>query len=148
MKMIAEYKDYKIYRMKAEDDLKAFYAEMGHIFASKDIRIELDGYPIENEPGRRWIVAYLGNEVVGFRSYGVNKTGEGVYYDAWVRKDCRKNGLYRQMLDLAEGDLEKTFGVTKIKAIGNPMSAPILEKNGFRTVRTRGKFHMMEKVIK
>ena len=148
MKMIAEYKGYRIYHMKAEDDPKAFYAEMGPIFASRDIRMELDGYPVENEPGRKWIVAYWGDEVVGFRSYDVNEKGEGIYYDAWVREDCRKNGLYRFMLDLAESELRRSFEVVKIKAIGNPISAPILEKKGFRTVKMRGKFHVMEKVLK
>lgn len=148
MKMIAEYKGYRIYRMMAEEDMKAFYAEIGHVFASREIRKELDGYPVDNEPGRKWIVAYWGDEVVGFRSYDVSERGEGIYYDAWVREDCRKNGLYSQMLDLAENELQKSFGVSIIKAIGNPTSAPILEKKGFRTIKMRGKFHMMEKVLK
>jgi hypothetical protein len=148
MKMIAEYKGYKIFHMTAEHDPKAFYAEMGHIFASREIRKELDGYPVENEPGRKWVVVYYGDEVVGFRSYDVNEKGEGVYYDAWVREDCRKNGLYRQMLDLAESELKKSFGVSVIKAIGNSTSAPILKKKGFHTVKMRGKFHVMEKVLK
>jgi ribosomal protein S18 acetylase RimI-like enzyme len=143
---LCDYKQYELYRMSAQGDSKEFYAEMGHIFASREIRKELDGYPIDNTPERMWIVAYLGEKVVGFRSYGTDSKGEGVFFDAWVREDCRRNGLYRRMLQLAEQDLRE-IGARIIRAIGNDNSTPILQEQGFKILRKRGRFNVMEKVI-
>lgn len=135
-----------IYRMTADDKPREFYADMGNVFASPEIRKDMDGYPVSNIPGRQWIVAFDGQTVVGFRSFDINEDTV-VYRDAWVDEIYRNNGLYTRMLETAETLLSMATAVKRIKAIGNPKAAPILQKHGFVVTSMRGRFAYLEKEI-
>lgn len=127
------------YLMNSTDDPRDFYAELGHVFASAEIRKELDGYPINNDAERMWVVAFEGDRLIGFRSFGYKSDDDAVFFDSWVHPDFRHNGVYRTMIDLAIKEIRKT-GRTAINAIANDKSLPILSKRGFKETRKRGRF--------
>ncbi|MDI9393288.1 MAG: GNAT family N-acetyltransferase [Synergistota bacterium] len=133
----------KFYLMNSADDPYSFYGEMGYIFASAEIRKELDGYPINNDPGRQWVVAFRNDDIVGFRSFGQSE-GKGVFYEAWVAPQYRRSGIYRAMLALAESELTDK-NVKIISVVANEKARPILEKFGFDVDRMRGRFAYMHK---
>lgn len=127
------------YLMGSKDSPREFYADMGWIFASAEIRKDLDDYPINNDGDRLWIVAMEGEMVVGFRSFGFKNDTDAVFFDAWVRPERRGNGVYRKMLDLALKHVRKG-GRICVTAIANANSLPALTKAGFKETRRRGKF--------
>lgn len=139
----------EIYLMRADGDARRFYADLGHIFASPEIRRDMDGYPVSNIEHRGWIVAFRkgGPEVVAFRSFDVDPDSKvATYRDAWVDEPYRQNGIYNHLLDLTEHHLSLNL-VKRIKAIGNPKAAPILQKHGFVVTSMRGRFAYLEKEI-
>lgn len=131
--------DLEYYLMSSADEPRNFYADLGHIFASSEIRKELDGYPINNESERLWIVAMEDTAVVGFRSFGFKSDEDAVFYDSWVHPDRRNNGIYKKMIDFAITEIKKA-GRTAVNAIANEKSLPILSKKGFAKTRKRGRF--------
>lgn len=136
----------RFYLMNSADDPHDFYGEMGHVFASADIRKELDGYPINNDNDRYWIVAFnKKGKLVGFRAFG-NSDEKGYFYDTWIDEQFRGTGIYRVMFDHAESELVDR-GVKTISVIGNEKARPILEKFGFVVDRMRGRFAYMHKEI-
>ena len=80
--------------MSSADDEKEFYAVMGKFFASAKVRRDFHGYPLNNDDARQWIVAFDGENVIGFGSFGVDKNEIGHLYDAWVHPDFRKRGIH------------------------------------------------------
>jgi len=132
--------------MNCEDDERGFYADIGHIFASAEIRKELDGYPINNDTQRMWIVAFEGERLIGFRSFGYKNDDEAVFFDSWVHPDFRHNGIYRTMIDLAVKEIRKA-GRASISAIANERSLPILIKKGFEETSKRGRFTYLKMEI-
>lgn len=133
----------QFYLMNSTDDPRGFYGEMGHIFASAEIRKELDGYPINNDDDRQWIAAFKDGELVGFRAFG--HSGEkGFFYETWIVPQYRKTGIYRVMLKHAESELADK-NVKIISVVANEKARPILEKFGFDVDRMRGRFAYMHK---
>lgn len=144
--LVKKIKGLAIYRMASRGDERSFYADLGWIFASREIRRELDGYPIDNDDDRRWLVAFRGDEAVAFRSYWV-KGETGRFGDAWVAPPLRGNGIYSTLITLAIRDLAKS-GAISVTAVANERSRPGLEKAGFAVVKPRGKkFFDMERAI-
>lgn len=136
----------EIYRMSSRGDERNFYADMGWVFASRDIRKELDDYPIDNDDDRRWLVAFKGDEVVAFRSYYF-KDDVGRFADAWVSPPLRRQHVYSTLIKLAIHDMASA-GVKRITAVANERSRPGLEKAGFTMTKLRGKkFFDMEMIV-
>lgn len=138
-KQVKKNGEIEYFLMNSADDPREFYAELGHVFASADIRKELDGYPINNDAERMWIVVFEGDRLIGFRSFGYKNDDEAVFFDSWVHPDFRHNGIYRTMIDLAVKEIRKA-GRTSISAIANEKSLLILTKKGFEETRKRGRF--------
>lgn len=138
-KLLQQDGDIAYYLMNSADSPQEFYADLGHIFASAEIRKDLDGYPINNDDERLWIIAFDGDRVIGFRSLGYKNDDEAVFFDSWVHPDFRHNGIYRTMIDFAVKEIRKA-GRTSVNAIANEKSLPILTKKGFEETRKRGRF--------
>ena len=140
-KLLRQDGDIAYYLMNSADSPREFYADLGHIFASAEIRKELDGYAINNDDGRLWIVAMEDVAVIGFRSFGLKSGDENqaVFYDAWVHPDRRNNGIYRKLIDYALSEIRK-LGRSEVLAIANERSLPVLSKRGFTEYRKRGRF--------
>ena len=140
-KLLQQDGDIAYYLMNSADSPREFYADLGHIFASAEIRKDLDGYPINNDDERLWIIAMEDVAVIGFRSFGLKSGNEdtAVFYDAWVHPDRRNNGIYRKLVDFALKEVRK-LGRSEVLAIANERSLPALSKRGFVEYRKRGRF--------
>lgn len=136
---------FEVWNTKA-DGAEEFYALLGWIFASKQIRAELDGYPIDNDDDRYWVVALSPNKdrVVGFRSFGCSpEKNKAMFYDAWVHPEYRKKGIYSRMNKIAISQMISSCPCAVLTATANDRSLPGLLKLGLTVHRKVGRFHKL-----
>ena len=115
---------------------------MGKFFASAKVRRDLDGYPLNNDDSRMWIVAFDGENVIGFGSFGVDKNEIGNLYDAWVHPDFRRHGIHTHMLNLRmEWFIE--HNIETIRVVAYPSTQKLFTKLGFLVERMRGRYAYM-----
>jgi GNAT superfamily N-acetyltransferase len=140
-KLLRQDGDIAYYLMSSADSPREFYADLGHIFASTEIRKELDGYAINNDDERLWIVTMEDVAVIGFLSFGLksNNENQAIFYDAWVHPDRRNNGIYRKLINLSLSKIRK-LERSEVLVIANERSLPVLSKCGFTEYRKRGRF--------
>lgn len=136
---------YKI--MRAAEDGEKFYAKVGHFLASKAVRKEIGGYPIDNEPDWTWIVAQEKRTfgVVGFISLApAGDTLEiRVFY---VEEKYRKQHVATTLIEKAE-HYAKHEGYKAISANVTGAGHALLEKLGYVAVRERGNWRIMKKGV-
>ena len=108
---------YKIYSAENNPD---FYLKFGPFFASREIRKDLDGYPLSNEDDWQWITALDKNNIVGFMALEP-KGGACHIHVSYVFPDYRKQGILKKFVkrcvDESKGtiiatirnELEKTY---------------------------------------
>jgi ribosomal protein S18 acetylase RimI-like enzyme len=133
----------KYRQMSAAESEKEFYGLMGKFFASAAVRKDFDGYPINNEPSRQWIIALIGDKVVGFGSFDLIKDDIGQLFDAWVDPDYRRNHIYRTILDYRmQWFIDHEIKVVRVVAY--PTTRGVFESLGFAITRVRGKYAYME----
>ena len=128
--------------MSSADDEKEFYAVMGKFFASAKVRRDFHGYPLNNDDARQWIVAFDGENVIGFGSFGVDKNEIGHLYDAWVHPDFRKRGIHTHMLNLRM-QWFLNHNIESVKVIAYPSTEKLFKKLGFCIERMRGQYAYM-----
>lgn len=132
-----------LYRlMSSADGEREFYGVMGKFFASAAVMRDLHGYPLNNDDSRMWIVAFSGERVVGFASFGVGKRDEGHLFDAWVDLGYRKRGIYARMLDLCM-QWFIDHNISLVHVIAYPGMQERFNKLGFTLDNMRGKYAYM-----
>lgn len=136
---------YKI--MRAADEGEKFYAKLGRFFASKEVRKEVGGYPIDNDPEWTWIIAQEKRTfgVVGFISLAPNKdTLEiRVFY---VEGKYRKQRIATTLIEKAE-HFAKHEGLKHVSANVTKEGQIVLEKMGYTVTRERGSWRVMKKEL-
>lgn len=148
MIVIAEHKHYKVYRDSSTESGAEFYARMGKWFSSREIIKEMDG-PIYDDSAHVWLLAYAGNELVGFACIDTThlparKTVELTY--AYVFPVHRGKGLHSLLFDLRM-TLAYEMGANTIKGLGNGKSNSKFLEHGFEIVRKNGRFTHFKKEI-
>ncbi len=123
------------------DGERDFFAVMGRFFASRRICRDF-GYAIYDD-GRQWIVAFAGERVVGFGSFGIDSKGRGRLYDAWVDPDFRGKGIYKRITDYRLAWLQDQHA-DKVLAVVKPRMKDLYERHGFAEVKRLGKYSYME----
>lgn len=132
-----------VYRlMSAESDgEREFFGIMGKFFASMQIRRDF-GYAVYDD-GRQWIVAFVGERVVGFGSFGIDKKNRGRLYDAWVDPEYRGRGIYKRITDYRLAWL-RDHHADGVLAVVKPRMKDLYERHGFAEMKRLGKFSYME----
>lgn len=128
--------------MSTADGEKEFYSIMGKFFASAEVRRDFDGYPLNNDDSRLWIVAFDGEKVVGFGSFGVNKKDVGQFYDAWVHPDYRKQGIHKKMINYRMHWFID-HNISTVRVVAYPSTVEMFKKLGFSIEQQRGKYAYM-----
>lgn len=130
--------------MTAAQDEAKFYGKIGHYFASRAVRKELGGYPMNNEPDWPWLIAIEKQrfEVVGFVC--IEPFDDYfMIHDCYVNEDYRGKGIFKTMINKVshyaktENKYLRTCAFEKVK--------PIFEKVGFIATKQNGQWHLMKK---
>ena len=77
-----------------------------------------------------WI-ALLNNECVGNIHLQIEPNNKVKFMDAWVHKDHRRQGIYRQLWDTRWNYVKEHYNGYKVYAWCKPMSLPLLLEKGF-----------------
>ena len=127
----------KISRLTNQE--KGFYLLMGPFLSRRSIVSEL-GSPVWDDDGKEWFIATIRNKVVGFAAV----KNSGSYHSlvsAYVLPENRRRGIYRQLLM----ERLKSIGEGPVKSTASPASVRALQSVGFKIVRKRGMFTVMER---
>lgn len=132
-----------LYRlMSAESDgEKEFFGIMGKFFASMKIRRDF-GYPLFDD-NRMWVVAMIGDKVIGFGSFSVDKKGTGRLFDAWVEEEFRGQGIYKIITDYRM----KWFidhNISEVLVVAKPEMVSLYERLGFKIEKMNGQYAYMK----
>ena len=76
-------------------------------------------------------VAVLNNECIGNIHLQLESNKQIKFLDAWVHKDHRRQGIYRQLWDTRWKYVKEHYKGYKIYAWCKPMSLPLLIEKGF-----------------
>jgi GNAT superfamily N-acetyltransferase len=85
---------YKKFSVEKNPD---FYLIFGPMFASRQIRKELDGYPLSNEDDWQWITALEKNKVLGFLALEPSKNGVHIHA-TYIFPEYRGKGILKELL--------------------------------------------------
>ena len=129
------------FKMMPGNDQK-FYAKMGHFFASRKIRKEIGGYPLNNEDDWIWMVATEKHRlnVAGFICIEPTKNGL-LMHDCFVESEYRGNGVFATLLEKVIYYAE--FEKKDLYASVNEKMQQVFEKRGFDIVGKRGQWLTM-----
>jgi GNAT superfamily N-acetyltransferase len=88
---------YKI--MRSRDDEEKFFGKLGKYFASKAVRDEMGGYPMNDSPAHTWLVAIDKRtfHAIGFVSLE-EKKDHWVLHDFYVQEAHRGKGVMKTLL--------------------------------------------------
>lgn len=117
---------YKI--MRSRDDEEKFFAKLGKYFASKTIRDEMGGYPMNDSPAHAWLVAIDKRtfHAIGFVSLE-DKKDHLVLHDFYVQEAHRGKGVMTTLLQKSDHFADGRKMIGKV-----PRSCSALfEKQGF-----------------
>lgn len=118
-----------------------FYHLMGPFLVSRDVRREL-GVPISSDENYRWVIAMKSGSVVGFAA--VELLGDiAQLRHAYVVPECRGLGIYGDMITSRE-KIARRSGCRTLKAVASPNSVDALERRGYKRIKKRGKYTVME----
>tara|TARA_R110000822_G_scaffold83288_1_gene196347 strand:+ start:252 stop:584 length:333 start_codon:yes stop_codon:yes gene_type:complete len=78
-----------------------------------------------------WI-AILNNECVGNIHLQIEPNKQIKFLDAWVHKDHRRQGIFRQLWDKRWTFVQQKYKGYKVYAWCKPMSLPLLIEKGFK----------------
>jgi GNAT superfamily N-acetyltransferase len=138
---------YKIMRVSDGED--KFYSKLGKFFASKIVRKEIGGYPMDNESEWVWIVAQEKRNfnIVGFVSIAPNiKTSQFELRVFYVENEYRRQGIASTLLNKAE-HFAKSEGFITVTTNVPYGVREIMERRGYKAVRERGKWANLVKEI-
>jgi GNAT superfamily N-acetyltransferase len=126
------------------DDEAAFFAQMGRFFASATVRRECGGYPLNDGPRYRWLIArYMGaTRVLGFISMDTLADRVRIR-EGYVRAEARGCGLFRELRRRTLEDIDRRGLACALRV---PQACvPFLEPHGFHTHSTRGRWVNLER---
>lgn len=131
--------------MMAAENPEKFYGKLGRFLASRQVRKEIGGYPINNEDDWPWLVAIETRtfSVIGFMSMEPAKHNLMIH-DYYVVEPYRNQRVFDTLLEKAihYADFEKTSLYASVR---EPLQA-IFEKRGFSVVCSRGQWLTMGRV--
>lgn len=123
--------------MTSRGDGEKLYAKIGRWLASPEVRRECGGYPINDGPDYRWLIASGKRDLapVAFLNFE-HKADRLVIHNAYVDPDARGNGAFRELLRqcLSYADHHHLPVVCAVQA----EAATALEKRGFTETSRRG----------
>lgn len=116
-----------------------FYQLIGPFLSRREIVSEL-GSPVWDDGGKRWFVAVIDGNVVGFA--GIRESGRwSLLVSAYVVPEMRRQGVYTELLR----NRMKAIGGSAAKAIATASAVPGLERHGFILSCMRGRYSVMVK---
>lgn len=129
-----------------------FWIKMGRFFASKEIRKQFDGYPLNDSNDHLWFVILKKEEVVSFLGVTLEKVenkGEIWITEMYTTPEHRQKGLsstiFKEVLKWSNGiQLAKSL---KVIAHPNSYSHNIFKKNGFEVEKMKGAYTYYTKEI-
>lgn len=140
----------EIKTMTSIKDGDQFYCKLGRFFCSASITEEMGGYQIVDDPHRIWIVAFNGNDAVGFCSFSLEFSPKGwiKLCDSFIDIDYRRQGIYAKLFETRDIECVKALSKGgKIKGIALRISEPVFIRNGYTKKSQRGRFAYMEKEV-
>jgi GNAT superfamily N-acetyltransferase len=136
--------DYEFIHLRSVDNEAAFFARMGHFFASATVRRECGGYPLSDSPRHRWFVVQRKGDtcVLGFISIEQQSNAVRIR-DGYLRPVARRHGLFRELLQQVLGYIDE-LGLACTTRV--PQScAKLLAPHGFHVLSTRGSWVTLER---
>lgn len=133
------------YRMISSQKRKGvFYEKMGEFFASKAVRKEIGGYPLNNEDHYLWMVgeSRQNSEIVGFICIEPSKKGL-LMHDCYVRPEYREQKVFASLLHkvIEYATKEKQ----PLNASVNETLQLVFEKRDFEMIAKRGQWLTMRR---
>lgn len=113
---------------------RLFYPTMGPFLSRRHIVREVGG-PVWDEDNKRWYVARLGRQVVGFCA-ARDDTTKVAFLSAYTLSEHRHQGVYRFLFLARLAD----YTNRPTRAVCTAASLPIFLANGYTSVRARGSF--------
>jgi GNAT superfamily N-acetyltransferase len=137
--------NYHFKLMSTSADEREFYGKMGKFFASKTVRKETGGYPINNEPDWQRIVAMEKRrfEIVGF--INMEPRDDSLFiHDYYVVAEHRGKGIFSELIKKAAyyASAEKKQLVASV----NKKLQKAFEGRGFEAEREKGVWLTMRRV--
>lgn len=131
--------------ISSKDDGDAFWIKMGRFFASKEIRKEFDGYPLNDSDKHYWFILTIGEVVVSFLGLSLEKLGSKK--EVWITEmytlpDHRQKGFSSMLLAEALEHIQSIKGAEMIRVIAHPKSHShiIFKKNNFTEECKKGNY--------
>jgi len=124
---------------------KKFYQIMGPYLSRRDIVAET-GYTIWDDEDKHWCVAMNDGQVAGFCAVRLTKKA-WILSSAYTIPAMRRKGVYRQLHKLRMGfirDADETATPRKVTVTASASTADFLTREGFKPVRNKGKFTVLE----
>lgn len=142
-----------IYKISSKEDGDLFWVKMGNFFASKKIRKEFNGYPLNDSDDHTWFVTLDRNEnVTAFLGVSLEKIhrNEGWITEMYTLPDYRQKGLAAKLLSTAIEYLQENDNIHFIKVVAHPESYShnLFKINKFKVESTKGAYTYYSKKIR
>ena len=128
-------------------DEAGFFAKLGRYFASPEVRKECGGYPLNDGPEYRWLVASNKRDlrVIAFLSFE-HKADEIILHNGYVDPEWRGKSAFKELLRQCLSYADHNH----LPVRGNLMaaSAAALKAHGFKSLSTRGNWVKIERKAK
>lgn len=128
-------------------DESGFFGKLGRYFASPQVRKECGGYPLNDGPDYRWLVAMNKRDlrVIAFLCFE-HKPDEIIIHNGYVEPDWRSKGVFKELLRqcLSYADQHKL----PVRGNLQEASASALKAQGFKSLAKRGNWVKIERKAK
>lgn len=121
----------KTFRPADRDD--AFYAVMGRFFMSNEVRKDMPW--LKDEDSKVWVLAFHGDECVGFSALRTIPKGHELC-SLYIVPEHRNTGVAKK---LTEHRLKMVAGDQVVRVVCNAETLPRYLELGFKKVAMRGK---------
>jgi GNAT superfamily N-acetyltransferase len=142
-----------VYQISSKEDDGLFWSKMGRFFASKEIRKEFNGYPLNDSDDHIWFVTLDRNEnVTAFLGVSFEKIdkNEGWITEMYTLPDYRQKGLAAKLLSTAIESLQENDNIHYIKVVAHPESYShnLFKNNKFKVESTKGAYTYYSKKLR
>lgn len=135
--------------LSSSTDPDRFWPLMGPFFASKAIRKEFNGYPLNDSIHHEWVIL-ADPDIRAFLGLDFSKLhkGESQITEMWVHPEHRGEGIASKMFHAAMERIS-TRGASRVVVCANPGSPShkIFLKDGFTIRRMNGSYTWYEKEL-
>jgi len=133
----------EVKKYRSMENKKKFFGLMGEFFASKEVRKELGGYPMNDDVNYVWFVLQKANgDVMGFLSME-DKKDKTIIHDFYMIHKFRKKGFFRMILNEAIKYAEERKLPIEVKVLEDVVN--IFKNRGFKEVNKKGKWYTLKK---